>query len=83
MDIEMDEIRKTKSSVSGKTENSENLIKSAVLVHGDLEYGMMRVFAALYQHPKLDIQVFRDLGKAASWLGLKFTGDPFEQMTGK
>ena len=80
-DVETQEIYRTRKS-NGK-DNSEQSpkLRSAVLVNSDLEFGMMRIFAAVYNDPKLDVQIFRELEKAKEWLGVNQPGDPFKNMT--
>lgn len=53
----------------------------ALLASSDLTFGMMRMFAAMRERPGLALHVFRDLRKAAEWLGLPADfGDPFADM---
>lgn len=59
-----------------------NVRKVAVLAPSDLTFGMMRMLAAMRERPGLVLNVFRDIDKAARWLGLPAAGlgDPFADM---
>jgi hypothetical protein len=42
--------------------------KSAILVHGDLAYGLFRMFAMNREQPEIETQVFTDENEARAWL---------------
>ncbi len=81
-DVPTEEIYKTRRSGSGGKDNIEvvSKLRSAVLVHSDLDFGMMRILSAIYNRPELDVQVFSELEKAKEWVGMNLPGDPFEGM---
>ncbi len=52
-----------------------------MLASSDISFGMMRMFAAMYERPGLVLKVFRNIEEAQAWLGLtNEDGDPFETM---
>jgi hypothetical protein len=44
--------------------------KMAFVAHGDLEYGMSRMFEVYRQNLKTDFRVFRDIEEALNWAGM-------------
>lgn len=42
--------------------------RSAFVVAGDLEFGLVRVFGAYREERGVEVAVFRDLAEAAAWL---------------
>ena len=82
--VSVEEIHKTRPLNSGNKDDNEHTprLHSAVLVRSDLDYGMMRIFSAIYNRPELDLRVFRELDKAKEWVGISAPGDPFETMVG-
>ena len=79
-DIPIKEIHRTRGSESGGKKNKELVqkLRSAVLVRSDRDFVMMRLFVAIYNHPELDLRVFRELDKAKEWVGMDLPGDPFD-----
>ena len=56
-------------------------VRSAILVSSEMAFGMMRMFSTMYQDPRMNMRVFRNLGDAKAWLGLPADlGDPFDTM---
>jgi len=45
-----------------------NESKAAVVVAGDLEFGMARMIEAFLEESPVDMQMFRSLEKASAWL---------------
>ena len=45
-------------------------VRRAIVAESDLAFGIARMYAAHAERPGTTIQVFRDLQKAESWLGL-------------
>ena len=74
------EIRKVAEAPSPKV--ISNIVrKVATLASSELGFGMMRTLAAIRERPGLELNVFRDLEEAKTWLGLPADlGDPFEDM---
>ncbi len=57
-------------------------VRSAILVSSEMAFGMMRMFSTMYQDPRMNMRVFRNLDDAKAWLGLPADlGDPFDTMT--
>jgi len=44
--------------------------RAAIVVSQDASYGMVRVLQVFAQNSPMDIQVFRDMNEARTWLGL-------------
>lgn len=80
MDVEIQELHAAAQKDEPQDVEAENRIKSAILVSSDLDFGMMKILAAIYNHPELDIRIFRDMDEACQWLGLPSSGDPFKVM---
>lgn len=79
-DVPSGEIRAV-ATAGPKDADPSNVRKVAVLAPSDLTFGMMRMLAAMRERPGLVLNVFRDLDKAAEWLGLPTDfGDPFADM---
>ena len=75
------DIREMTMEVIEKRDAIEGHRKGAMLVGGDLEYGLLRIINAITDQTYSDVRPFRRLDEAVAWLGLSETlGDPFETM---
>ena len=45
-----------------------NDIRSAILVATDVQYGLARMFQTLNDHPRVAVEIFRDLSEALAWV---------------
>lgn len=64
---ETEDVRGIAKAVSGGKLDFEG-VRCAVLVAGDAQYGMSRMFAALSEKSGMEVSVFRDEEEAVSWL---------------
>ena len=51
-----------------RTAQLKNMVKSAIYAPTDLHYGYSRMFQMLNDNPQIDVEVFRDLAAAETWL---------------
>jgi len=61
------DVRGIARAVSGDPRVFEG-VRCAVLVIGDAQYGVSRMFAALSEKSGMDVRVFRDEDEAVEWL---------------
>ncbi len=69
IDLSTNELR-TISSGIGRDDESHGPRKVAMLLHNDLDFGIMRIFSALADRLAAVLLVTRDSAKAKSWVGL-------------
>lgn len=75
------DIREMTMEVIEKRDAIEGHRKGAMLVGGNLEFGLLRIINAITDQTHSDVRPFRRLDEAVAWLGLSETlGDPFETM---
>ncbi len=66
--IESDEIRKISDYVFERVEKRGRGYKVAIVVTGDLQYGLSRMYQSYSNSLEREIKLFRDSGSAFSWV---------------
>jgi hypothetical protein len=65
LDLEGDQIRSLAELAKTKKHRPA---RSAILVHGDLAYGLFRMFSMNREQPEIETRVFTDENEARAWL---------------
>lgn len=48
----------------------KNRVKSAIFAPGDVQFGFSRMFQSMNDNPQIEVAVFREPVRMASWLGI-------------
>jgi hypothetical protein len=51
-----------------RTSHLPNDIRSAILVATEVQFGLARMFQTLNDHPRVTVEIFRDLSEALAWV---------------
>ncbi len=69
-DLSTDDIQQIRLSALKKIEGKFDALKEAIVVSGELAFGLSRMFDGLVYAENYDLNVFTDIREAKAWLGL-------------